>query len=74
MVNSREFARWDVHEPRFELDWPMPADIPGSDGSPRIGFTIGHPGHPANSKDPRLLGLGLQQTEIRPSTAREREG
>jgi len=73
-VNGRELARWDVHEPRVELEALMPADVPGPDGMIRIGFTIAHPGHLANSKDPRLLGLGLQRIEIRPSTAREREG
>ncbi len=73
-ANGRELARWDVHQPRVELAAPIPADVPGLDGTLRIGFTIAHPDTLPHSKDPRRLGLGLQRIEIRPSTSREREG
>ena len=73
-VNGRELAHWDVHESEVELATSIPADIPGPDGTLRIGFTIAHPDHLPNSRDPRRLGLGLQKIEIRPSTSREREG
>ena len=73
-VNSREVARWDLHEPQVELAAPIPAGAPGPNGTLRIGFTNAHPQHGPNRMDPRLLGLGLQRIEIRPSTSREREG